>query len=159
MEGATVAIVGRKAPALVCLAAVASVRFHGDRDQAISARPVAASAEAPSRLSEAERQIIAAEVPAYTSRRKEQTYLTLAEWSQVYSYNEFGEFLVSFCAAIRLDESYCVPFDTCDDTGVRGELLRWIPIYRDPHGMASQEMTTDRWEASILRISPRAEYR
>lgn len=33
------------------------------------------------------------EFPAYYARRKEQTYLTLAEWYQVYSYNEFGDFL------------------------------------------------------------------
>ena len=45
------------------------------------------------RLSGAERQSVAREFPAAYSRRKEQTYLTLAEWSQVYSYNEFGDFL------------------------------------------------------------------
>ena len=94
---------------LLCLTIIATVRFYSDRDQTISARPVATSAEKRLGVSDAERRDIAAEYPAYTSRRKEQTYLTLAEWSQVYSYNEFGEFLASggrqtdfpFAAAIR----------------------------------------------------------
>ena len=87
--------VGAFALALLCLSIVASVRFYSDRDQAISARPAAANAEKRLGLSDAERQAIAAEYPAYYSRTKEQTYLTLAEWSQVYSYNEFGDFLAS----------------------------------------------------------------
>ena len=87
--------VGAFVLALLCLAIVASVRFYSDRNQAISERPAATSSEAYPKVSEAERRSIAAEHPAYYSRRKEQTYLTLAEWAQVYSYNEFGDFLAS----------------------------------------------------------------
>ena len=95
--------------ALLCLSIIASVRFYSDRNQAISARPGSTSSEAHLKVSDAERQRIAAEHPAYYSRRKEQTYLTLAEWTQVYSYNEFGDFLASggrqtdfpFVSAIR----------------------------------------------------------
>ncbi len=36
---------------------------------------------------------IHSEFPIYSSRKIEQTYLTLPEWYQVYSYNEFGDFL------------------------------------------------------------------
>ena len=86
---------GAFALTLLCLAVVASVRFYSDRNQAISERPAATSAEAHLKVSDAERQRIAAEHPAYHSRRREQTYLTLAEWAQVYSYNEFGGFLAS----------------------------------------------------------------
>jgi hypothetical protein len=77
----------------LCLSVIASARFYSDRDQAISTRPAAINAGKQLGLPDAERQTIAAEFPAYTSRKKEQTYLTLAEWSQVYSYNEFGDFL------------------------------------------------------------------
>src|SRR5438552_2901853 len=102
-------IAGAFALALLCLSVVANVRFYSDRDQAISGRPAATNTEKRRGLSDAERQAIVAEYPAYYSRSKEQTYLTLAEWSQVYSYNEFGEFLASggrqtdfpFVAAIR----------------------------------------------------------
>jgi hypothetical protein len=101
--------VGAFVLALMCLAIVASIRFYSDRDQAISARPAATRTEAHLKVSDAERQRIAAEHPAYYGRRKEQTYLTLAEWTQVYSYNEFGDFLASggrqtdfpFVSAIR----------------------------------------------------------
>jgi hypothetical protein len=101
--------VGAFVLALLCLAAVASVRFYSDRNQPTSAGPAATSTEAHLMVSDAERQRIAAEYPAYYSRRKEQTYLTLAEWAQVYSYNEFGDFLASggrqtdfpFVSAIR----------------------------------------------------------
>jgi len=101
--------VGAFVLALLCLSIVASIRFYSDRDQAISTGPAATSSEAHLRISDAERQRIAAEHPAYYSRRKEQTYLTLAEWAQVYSYNEFGDFLASggrqtdfpFASAIR----------------------------------------------------------
>ncbi len=94
--------------ALLCLAIAASIRFYGDR-QAVSARPTAPTSEAQLRLSDAERQQVAVEFPAYYARTKEQTYLTLAERYQVYSYNEFGDFLAGggkqadfpFVAAIR----------------------------------------------------------
>lgn len=87
--------VGALVLALLCLAIAASIRFYGDRHQAVSARPAAPATEARLRLSDAERQHIAAEFPVFRSRSKEQTYLTLAEWYQVYSYNEFGDFLAS----------------------------------------------------------------
>ena len=95
--------------ALLCLAIVASVRFYSDRNPANSARPAATGTEAHLKVSDAERQRIAAEYPAYYGRKKEQTYLTLAEWTQVYSYNELGDFLASggrqtdfpFASAIR----------------------------------------------------------
>jgi hypothetical protein len=101
--------VGAFVLALLCLSIVASVRFYSDRNQAMSARSAATGSEAHLKVSGAERQRIAAEHPAYYSRRKEQTYLTLAEWAQVYSYNEFGDFLASggrqtdfpFVSAIR----------------------------------------------------------
>jgi hypothetical protein len=81
--------------AMLSLSIVASIRFYGDRHQVVSAGPLAASPEAGLGPSNAERQGIAAQYPAYYSRKKEQTYLTLAEWYQVYSYNEFGDFLAS----------------------------------------------------------------
>ncbi|WP_456626068.1 hypothetical protein [Bradyrhizobium sp. URHC0002] len=101
--------VGAFVLALLCLSIVASIRFYSGRDQAISERSAATGSEAHLKISDAERQSIAAEHPAYYSRRKEQTYLTLAEWTQVYSYNEFGDFLASggrqtdfpFVSAIR----------------------------------------------------------
>lgn len=83
------------AMALLSLAIVATIKFYSDRDPALSARPLATSSDAPLRLSRIERQSIATEYPTYFSRGKEQTYLTLAEWYQVYSYNEFGDFLAS----------------------------------------------------------------
>jgi hypothetical protein len=86
------AAVGVLVLALLALSIIASVRFYSDPHPA-SARPLATSSEAHLRLSDTERQRIAAEYPVYTSRGKEQTYLTLAEWYQVYSYNEFGDFL------------------------------------------------------------------
>jgi hypothetical protein len=79
--------------ALLSLSIAASIRFYSDRHPAVSAGLAAASSEARPKLSGAERQRIAAEYPAVYSRGKEQTYLTLAEWYQVYSYNEFGDFL------------------------------------------------------------------
>jgi hypothetical protein len=79
--------------ALLSLSIVASIRFYSDRNPAVSAVPVATNSGTSLRLSGAERQSVAREFPAAYSRRKEQTYLTLAEWSQVYSYNEFGDFL------------------------------------------------------------------
>ena len=88
-----VAAVGVIVVAVLFLAIVASIRFYSDRHQAISARSNATSLGAHLRLSDTERQSVAAEYPAYTSRSKEQTYLTLAEWYQVYSYNEFADFL------------------------------------------------------------------
>ncbi|WP_148636044.1 hypothetical protein [Bradyrhizobium paxllaeri] len=81
--------------ALLSLAIVATIKFYSDRDPALSASPLATSSDAHPRLAAAERKSIAAEHPAYFSRGKEQTYLTLAEWYQVYSYNEFGNFLAS----------------------------------------------------------------
>jgi hypothetical protein len=81
--------------ALLSLAIVATIKFYSDRNPALSASPLAASSDAHPRLSAAERKSIAAEHPAYFSRGKEQTYLTLAEWYQVYSYNEFGDFLAN----------------------------------------------------------------
>jgi hypothetical protein len=87
--------VGAFVLALLCLAIVASVRFYSDRNQANSASLAAIGTEAHLKVSGAERQRIVAEYPAYYSRRKEQTYLTLADWAQVYSYNEFGDFLAS----------------------------------------------------------------
>ena len=42
-----------------------------------------------------EMEKIRSEFPVYGSRKIEQTYLTLPEWYQVYSYNEFGDFLHS----------------------------------------------------------------
>ena len=77
---------GLLALTLLALAIVASNSFYAGRGPA---SPVAA----PSVLSAAERQGIAAEYPDYFGRGREQTYLTLAEWYQVYSYNEFGDFL------------------------------------------------------------------
>jgi len=59
--------VGAFALALLCLAIVASVRFYSDRNQAISARPAATSSAAHLKVSDAERQRIAAEYPAYYS--------------------------------------------------------------------------------------------
>jgi hypothetical protein len=99
---------------LLSLSIVAPVRFYSDRHPAVSADPTATSSEALLKLSDAERLSIAAEYPAAYSRRKEQTYLTLAEWYQVYSYNEFGDFLADggrqtdfpFGAAIRNFWSY-----------------------------------------------------
>lgn len=44
-------------------------------------------------VSKDEKDKIRSEFPTYNSRKIEQTYLTLPEWYQVYSYNEFGEFL------------------------------------------------------------------
>jgi hypothetical protein len=82
------AAVGLLAVALLALAIVASITFYSDRDPP-------GPAGSGSALSAAERQGIAAEYPAYFSRGREQTYLTLAEWYQVYSYNEFGDFLAS----------------------------------------------------------------
>jgi len=101
--------VGAFVLALLCLSIVASIRFYSDRDQAIYTGPAATRTEAHLKVSDAERQRIAAAHPAYYSRRKAQTYLTLAEWAQVYSYNEFGDFLASggrqtdfpFVSAIR----------------------------------------------------------
>ena len=81
--------------ALFSLAIVATIKFYTDRDPALSASPLATSSDAPLTLSRNERQSIATAYPAYFSRGKEQTYLTLAEWYQVYSYNEFGGFLAS----------------------------------------------------------------
>ncbi|MBP9757258.1 MAG: hypothetical protein KBD06_01525 [Candidatus Pacebacteria bacterium] len=46
-------------------------------------------------LSAEEKELVRAEFPEYTSRHIEQTYLTLPEWYQVYSYNEFGDFLMA----------------------------------------------------------------
>lgn len=46
-------------------------------------------------LSKDEKDKILSEFPVYSSRKIEQTYLTLPEWYQVYSYNEFGDFLHS----------------------------------------------------------------
>jgi hypothetical protein len=85
--------IGALALALLSLAIVASIAFYSDRHPATSTAPVAATSEAHRPLSAAERQSISAEFPAYSSRGREQTYLTLAEWYQVYSYNEFGDFL------------------------------------------------------------------
>ena len=74
--------------AVLSLAIVACITFYSDRGpQSLTG--------AHSGLSSVERQEIAAEYPAYVSRGKEQTWLTLAEWHQVYSYNEFGDFLAS----------------------------------------------------------------
>jgi hypothetical protein len=95
--------------ALVSLSTIASIRFYSDRNPATTASPAPANADAPARPSIAERQAIAAEHPVYYSRGKEQTYLTLSEWYQVYSYNEFAQFLgqggrqtdFPFIAAIR----------------------------------------------------------
>lgn len=46
-----------------------------------------------SKVSKDEKDKILSEFPVYGSRKIEQTYLTLPEWYQVYSYNEFGDFL------------------------------------------------------------------
>ena len=46
-------------------------------------------------LSKEEKSKILSEFPIYSSRKIDQTYLTLPEWYQVYSYNEFGDFLYS----------------------------------------------------------------
>ena len=81
--------------ALLSLAIVATIKFYSDRDPALSASPLATGSDAHLRLSRTERQSIATEYPVYFSRGKEQTYLTLAEWYQVYSYNEFGGFLAN----------------------------------------------------------------
>ena len=48
--------------ALLCLSIIASVRFYSDRNQAISARPGSTSSEAHLKVSDAERQRIAAEL-------------------------------------------------------------------------------------------------
>jgi hypothetical protein len=88
-----VTIAGTVVVALLFLSIVASIRFYSDRPQAVSGRSNATGLGAHLRLSDTERQGIAAEYPAYYSRGKEQTYLTLAEWYQVYSYNEFADFL------------------------------------------------------------------
>ena len=48
-----------------------------------------------SKVPKDEKNIILSEFPVYNSRKIEQTYLTLPEWYQVYSYNEFGDFLHS----------------------------------------------------------------
>ena len=88
-----VTIAGAVVVALLILSIVASIRFYSGRDQAVSGRFNATSLGSHPRLSDTERQSIAAEYPAYVSRSKEQTYLTLAEWYQVYSYNEFADFL------------------------------------------------------------------
>ena len=86
---------GVLALALSCLAIIASIIFYSDRDPVTSTAPAAANSETRRPLSAAERQSISAEYPDYFSRGREQTYLTLAEWYQVYSYNEFGDFLAS----------------------------------------------------------------
>jgi flavin reductase (DIM6/NTAB) family NADH-FMN oxidoreductase RutF len=46
-------------------------------------------------VSDSERLEIISEVPLYNSRNIEQTYLTMAEWYMVYSFNEFGDFVQS----------------------------------------------------------------
>lgn len=46
-------------------------------------------------LPDYEKEKILSEFPEYGLRKIEQTYLTLPEWYQVYSYNEFGDFLYS----------------------------------------------------------------
>ena len=86
---------GALALALLSLAIVSSIAFYSDRYPATLTAPIAANSETRRPLSVAERQSIAAEFPDYSSRGREQTYLTLAEWYQVYSYNEFGDFLAS----------------------------------------------------------------
>ena len=48
-----------------------------------------------SKVPKDEKDKILSEFPVYDSRKIEQTYLTLPEWYQVYSYNEFGDFLHS----------------------------------------------------------------
>ncbi|MBI2055851.1 MAG: hypothetical protein HYT37_00510 [Candidatus Sungbacteria bacterium] len=48
-----------------------------------------------SKVPKDEKDKILSEFPVYGSRKIEQTYLTLPEWYQVYSYNEFGDFLHS----------------------------------------------------------------
>ncbi|GEM_PF-5841004 len=48
-----------------------------------------------STVSQEERDQVTTEFPQYSARKKEQTYLTLSEWYQVYNYNEFGTFLQS----------------------------------------------------------------
>ena len=78
---------------LLSLAIVSTVKFYSDYDPAV--RPVATRPGAHPGLSNAERRSVAADYPAYFSRGKEQTYLTLAEWYQVYSYNELGDFLAA----------------------------------------------------------------
>ncbi|MEP6837563.1 MAG: hypothetical protein ABJA75_05890 [Bradyrhizobium sp.] len=87
------AILGAFVLALVSLSAIACIRFYSDRNPTMMASPPPANSDAPPRPSIAERQAIAAEYPVYYSRGKEQTYLTLSEWYQVYSYNEFAQFL------------------------------------------------------------------
>lgn len=47
------------------------------------------------------REELLAEFPEYGKRHVEQTFLTLPEWYQVYSYNEFGDYLVSGGAQSR----------------------------------------------------------
>jgi hypothetical protein len=85
--------VGILVVALLSLSIVASIRFYSDRNPAVSTPSNPPGVGTHLRLSGTERQSIAAEYPVYYSRKKEQTYLTLAEWYQVYSYNEFGDFL------------------------------------------------------------------
>jgi len=87
--------VGAFVLALICLSIAASIRFYSNRDQVASAGLTATASEAHLILSDAERQRIALDYPAYYDRKQAQTYLTLAEWAQVYSYNEFGDFLAS----------------------------------------------------------------
>ncbi|MEX2515167.1 MAG: hypothetical protein WD335_03490 [Candidatus Paceibacterota bacterium] len=55
--------------------------------------PYKASETIYSTLSESDREEILSEFPEYGSRKIEQTYLTLPEWYQVYSYNEFADYL------------------------------------------------------------------
>jgi hypothetical protein len=90
-----VTALGALAFALLSLAIIASITFYSDRQPATSNASAVANSEARRPLSAAERQSIVAEYPDYSSRGREQTYLTLAEWYQVYSYNEFGDFLAS----------------------------------------------------------------
>ena len=86
-------ILGAFVLALVSLSTIASIRFYSGRDPTIAANPASTNSDTSPRPSVAERQAIAAEYPVYDSRGKEQTYLTLSEWYQVYSYNEFAQFL------------------------------------------------------------------
>jgi hypothetical protein len=63
--------------------------------QARSIMPFSPSPQALPALSATEKEQVLNEFPTYGSRHIEQTYLTLPEWYQVYSYNEFGDYLQS----------------------------------------------------------------
>lgn len=55
--------------------------------------PYVADPKAIADISASEKSGILSEFPVYGSRSIEQTYLTMPEWYQVYSYNEFADFL------------------------------------------------------------------